>query len=249
MIHFLNPGQGLLDWMQALPVSEWISQSNWGFPIMLVLHSWGMAAVVGILVMLDLRILGFARVVRLSAFQPMMGLAWAGFFVNLVSGVLMFMADANRLIVNWSFLSKMSCVVVGGIVTAALWRRMRAAGALQAHDSLAERDSRAQPAVAVAGGGGMVAVKGEQSLAGAPLAMAGHPSMVQPGVAVGAGAAAKGEQSLAAGSLAAAPLAIDRSVRILAIISLVTWTGAILFGRWIAYVMDNMILHGAFGGP
>lgn len=24
-------------------------------------------------------------------------------------------------------------------------------------------------------------------------------------------------------------------------------SGAILFGRWIAYVMDNMILHGAFG--
>ncbi len=39
---------------------------------MLVFHSWGMAAVVGILVMLDLRILGLARIAPLSAFQPMM---------------------------------------------------------------------------------------------------------------------------------------------------------------------------------
>src|SRR6185437_11233121 len=203
MIHFLAPGQGVLDWMQALPISEWITESNWGFPIMLVLHSWGMAAVVGILVMLDLRILGLARIAPLSAFPPMMSLAWVGFFINLISGVLMFMADANRLIVNWSFLSKMSCVLLGGIVTAVLWRRLRAAGAVAA------RQTAVEPSVAVAGGGRVVTVSG-------------------------------------ADPVAAAPLAVDRSVRILAIISILMWSGAILFGRWIAYVMDNMILHGAF---
>lgn len=205
MIHFLAPGQGVLDWMQALPISEWITDSNWGFPIMLVLHSWGMAAVVGILIMLDLRILGLARIAPLSAFPPMMGLAWVGFFVNLISGILMFMADANRLIVNWSFLSKMSCVLLGGIITAMLWRRLRAAGALAARQSMAE------PRVAAAGGGGVVAVNGEDA----------------PG---------------------AVPLAVDGSVRVLAVLSIAAWSGAILFGRWIAYVMDNMILHGAFGG-
>ena len=208
MIHFLAQGQGVLDWMQALPISEWITESNWGFPIMLVLHSWGMAAVVGILVMLDLRILGLARIAPLSAFPPMMSLAWVGFFINLISGVLMFMADANRLIVNWSFLSKMSCVLLGGIVTAVLWRRLRAAGAL------AVRQSVAPPRVAVAGGSGVgvVAVNNEEE---AP---------------------------------ASVPLAVDGSARVLAILSLALWSGAILFGRWIAYVMDNMILHGAFGG-
>lgn len=201
--HFLKPGQGLLDWMQALPISDWITNSDWGFPIMLVFHSWGMAAVVGILAMLDLRILGLGRIAPLSAFEPMMKIAWAGFFINLISGVLMFMADANRLIVNWSFISKMSCVVLGGIFTAILWRRLRAAGALAA------RDSAVASSVAVAGGGRVVAVKGEASTE-------------------------------------AAPLAVDRSVQVLAILSLAAWSGAILFGRWIAYVMDNMILHGAF---
>lgn len=203
MTHFLAPGQGLLDWMQALPVSQWITNSDWGFPIMLVFHSWGMAAVVGILVMLDLRILGLARIAPLSAFHPMMKIAWVGFYINLISGVLMFMADANRLIVNWSFISKMTCVLLGGIVTAILWRRMRAAGALAA------RHTTVDSSVAVAGGGRVVTVTGEDPLA-------------------------------------TAPLAVDRSVRILAVLSLAMWGGAIVFGRWIAYVMDNMILHGAF---
>jgi len=211
MIHFLTPVHGLLDWMQSLPVSLWITDSNWGFPIMLVLHSWGMAAVVGILFMLDLRILGLARIVPLSAFQPLMSIAWGGFFINLVSGVLMFMADANRLIVNWSFLTKMSCVLMGGIVSAVLWRRLRAAGAL------AENRSTVEPRFAVAGGG--------RSGGGEVVAVTGEDS------------------------LAVAPLAVDRSVRILAFVSIALWAGAILFGRWIAYVMDNMILHGAFGGP
>lgn len=204
MTHFLAPGQGVLDWMQSLPISEWITDSNWGFPIMLVLHSWGMAAVIGILVILDLRILGLAPTIPLSSFRPMMGIAWAGFFINLASGVLMFMADANRLIVNWSFLAKMSCVVLGGIVTAALWRRLRAAGAVAA------RHPTAKSSIAVAGGGQVVAMSAHDSLAEAPLA-------------------------------------VDGSVRALAIASIALWGGAILYGRWIAYVMDNMILHGAFG--
>jgi hypothetical protein len=115
----------VLKWMEGLPTSDWITTSDWGFPIMLVFHSIGLAAVVGILLMLDLRVLGYARLAPLSAFERLMSVAWIGFLVNLASGTLLFMADASRLIVNWPFLTKMSCVVLGGIVSAMLWRRLR----------------------------------------------------------------------------------------------------------------------------
>jgi hypothetical protein len=118
----------VLKWMEALPVSDWITSSDWGFPIMLVFHSLGLAAVVGILVMLDLRVLGFASSFPLEAFHKLMRVAWLGFFVNLASGTLLFMADASRLIVNWPFWTKMSCILLGGIVSALLWGRLRSAG-------------------------------------------------------------------------------------------------------------------------
>jgi hypothetical protein len=171
---------GILSWMEALPVSDWITTSDWGFPIMLSLHSIGLATVVGVLVMLDLRVLGYSRIAPLAAFAPLMTVAWIGFFINAISGALMFMADASRLIGNWTFLTKMACVLLGGIVAALLWRRLRNAGAL-AHSNDSDRSEA---------------------------------------------------------------FAVDGGARVLAVLSIALWVGAILFGRLIAYVMDRAILHG-----
>lgn len=118
----------MLDWLQNTPVSEWVATSDLGYPILLAIHSMGMAIVVGILVMLDLRVLGFARGIPVSAFRTLMPLAWIGFAVNLVSGTLLFMSLATHMISNWPFLSKMASICVGGVVSWALWRNLEAEG-------------------------------------------------------------------------------------------------------------------------
>jgi hypothetical protein len=113
-----------ITWLQRLPISEWISDSTFGFPLLLSIHSIGMGMVVGLLLMLDIRVLGYRKDVPLIAFDRLMNLAWVGFGINAVSGTLLFMADAERLIVNWPFLVKMVCVVLGGILAFALWRAL-----------------------------------------------------------------------------------------------------------------------------
>jgi hypothetical protein len=117
-----------LNWLQSLAISDWITTSDFGFPIMLSLHSIGLSVVVGIQLMLALRVLGFAAQAPLAAFARYIPLAWLGFAINAISGSLMFMADARRLIVNWPFLVKMSCVAAGGVIAALLWRQLRIAG-------------------------------------------------------------------------------------------------------------------------
>ena len=114
-----------ISWLQKLPISEWISDSTFGFPLVLSVHSIGMGIVVGLLIMLDIRVLGFRKDVPLVAFDRLMGLAWIGFGINAVSGTLLFMADGERLIVNWPFLAKMVCVVLGGASALALWKALR----------------------------------------------------------------------------------------------------------------------------
>lgn len=169
-------------WLQALPLSEWVQTSDYGFPLLLAAHSIGLAGVVGILVILDLRVLGLAAGIPIDALSRLMPVAWCGFVINALSGVLLFMANATRLVTNWAFILKMSAVVLGGIVSWLLWR----------------------------------------SLAGRP--------------------AARHHDAAATGRVT--DFIVTRNARIIAVLSLVVWFGAILFGRVIAYVMDHAILHG-----
>ncbi len=115
----------MLEWLEMLPISEWVATSDWGYPILLSIHTMGLAIVVGILVMLDARILGAAKSIPLGVFERLMPLAWAGFFLNLVSGVLLFMSMAPRLAVNWPFLSKLAAIILAGLVSWLLWKSLR----------------------------------------------------------------------------------------------------------------------------
>ena len=133
-----------LEWLQSWPFSEWVQVSEWGFPMLLSFHSIGLAAVVGIIVMLDARILGFAKSFPISTFANLMPIAWLGFFVNFVSGTLLFAADATRLVTNWPFLLKMACVAVG-IATAWITSRELNFPAYQ-HASLADAADMGEPA-------------------------------------------------------------------------------------------------------
>jgi hypothetical protein len=115
----------LFAWLQDLPISEWVQTSDYGFPLLLAAHSIGLAGVVGILVVLNLRVLGYAEGIPIAALSRLMPVAWVGFVINALSGVLLFMANATRLVTNWAFLLKMSFVLLGGIVTWLLWRNLK----------------------------------------------------------------------------------------------------------------------------
>jgi len=129
-----------VSWLQELPISEWVQTSDYGFPLLLAAHSIGLAGVVGILIVLDLRVLGIAQGIPLAALARLMPVAWVGFVINALSGVLLFMANATRLVTNWAFILKMSAVVLGGIVSWMLWR------SLSAHPTAAPVATVAAPA-------------------------------------------------------------------------------------------------------
>jgi hypothetical protein len=102
-------------WVEGLPVSQAILTSIWLHPWLLAGHSVGMGIVVGIIFMLDLRILGYLRGIPLEIFSRLVALGWVGFALNFVTGLLMLMAYAHTLATNWTFQLKMVCIVLGGI--------------------------------------------------------------------------------------------------------------------------------------
>ena len=112
--------------LEASPLGVWVVESVWLHPIMLCFHALGMAVVVGIVLVLDLRVLGYAKGLSVARFERLLSIAWAGFAVNAVSGLVIFAGNATRLIGNWTFLLKMALIVLGGLSVWALWRMLKA---------------------------------------------------------------------------------------------------------------------------
>ena len=118
-------------WVEALPVSQAILTSIWLHPFLLAGHSVGMGVVVGLIFMLNLRVLGYLPLIPVSAFGRLLWLGWAGFALNALTGVLMLMAYAHTLATNWTFQLKMVCIVLGGVSIWVLSRSVRSAQAQQ----------------------------------------------------------------------------------------------------------------------
>src|SRR5215510_13271107 len=96
----------VLDYISQTAPVLWVAESDWGYPIVLTLHSIGMALVVGILFMFDLRILGLAMRIPLPAFDAFFPIAWGGFVINLISGTLLFLANSAAFLTNTAFITK-----------------------------------------------------------------------------------------------------------------------------------------------
>jgi hypothetical protein len=85
------------------------------WPTLEALHFMGMAVLFGVALLVSLRMLGLAKNVPFSAFHRLLPLGVFGFVVNVVTGMLFFVADWGRYItMTNSFFPKMALIVIGG---------------------------------------------------------------------------------------------------------------------------------------
>lgn len=105
----------LFVWIEETGLAEYVRVSALGYPMMIALHSLGLAIMVGLSVVLSLRVLGFFRGVPFSALQKLLRVAWVGFIVNFMSGGALFAAQASTYVTDVTFLLKMGFVLLGAI--------------------------------------------------------------------------------------------------------------------------------------
>jgi hypothetical protein len=111
---------GFLTWLEATGLAEWVRASTAGYPSMIALHALGMAIMVGLSLLIDLRVLGWFAGVPLQGLQRFFRLGWIGFGINFLSGSALFSAQATSYIVDWVFMSKMTLVLIGAITAGIL---------------------------------------------------------------------------------------------------------------------------------
>lgn len=111
---------GILQWLEGTPVANWVAGSLWGYPITLATHAVGMAIVVGIIVMIDLRVLGLFKGIPLGTTRKFLPYMWWGFAINAISGTGLFVADAERFFFSTAYQLKMLFIVIGLLLMWAL---------------------------------------------------------------------------------------------------------------------------------
>lgn len=113
-----------LYWLQQTSLARYVQEDPWGYPIVLSAHAVGMALLAGVVLMINFRVLGFGRAVPLEYLRRVMKLAFLGLILNLVSGLMLFVADATTHFANVAFRTKILLLIVGGVLMVMLSRRI-----------------------------------------------------------------------------------------------------------------------------
>lgn len=108
---------GFFVWLESTKLALWVGESLYGYPLILALHGIGMAFLVGVLLMFDVRLLGFAKGVNVMELSKLLKIAMAGLAVNLLTGIALFSASASRFITLAPFIIKIICIVIGLALT------------------------------------------------------------------------------------------------------------------------------------
>jgi hypothetical protein len=113
-------------WIESTAFSSWLreSPSLWVFPFVLILHTVGLAFLVGANVAIDVRILGIARGVPLRSLERYHVVMWLGFWVNAVSGLLLLTAYPTKSLTNPLFYAKLMLIGAALAIAQAIRRRM-----------------------------------------------------------------------------------------------------------------------------
>ena len=104
-------------WLEQTAVGSHVRESLWLFPVIETVHIFGIILLVGATSILDLRLMGvtFREEPVSKLARRFLPWAWAGFLIQVVTGLLLFSSEATKMYGNLGFEIKMLLILVAGI--------------------------------------------------------------------------------------------------------------------------------------
>jgi hypothetical protein len=102
-------------WLESTAIADAIRTSRWMYPAIETGHYIGLSLLVGGIMLIDLRVLGFARKLPLKSMIGLLPFVWAGFIINIVTGSLLFIYGATNFGMNPAFWLKITFMVLAGL--------------------------------------------------------------------------------------------------------------------------------------
>ena len=115
-----------LETLERSGLSTWIreSESAFAYYFVLVIHNIGLALLVGACGVLGARLLGFVPELPLAPLRRYFRFVWAGFWLNVVSGLFLLIAYPTKALTNPIFYIKLALIAVGVVVLRRIERRL-----------------------------------------------------------------------------------------------------------------------------
>ena len=121
-------------WLEESAFSMWVKDPDtlFGYDLFLTSHAIGMALLVGFSAAVALRVLGFAPGIPLKPMEQFFPILYLGFWINALSGFVLFVIYPTKPITNPVFYTKMAFIVAAVLCI----RRLRQAVFLRGGDAV-----------------------------------------------------------------------------------------------------------------
>jgi hypothetical protein len=111
-----------LGWIEQTRLSAFVREDYYAYFVLLILHAWGMAFLVGGGVAVSLRVLGVASGARMERFAGFFPFMWLGAGLAIVSGIGLLAGYPAKALTNWVFGLKFLCLTGAALL---VWRIAR----------------------------------------------------------------------------------------------------------------------------
>jgi len=101
-------------WLQSGVIADFVTQYPWVWPAAEALHFLGLCLVLGVLLAVNLRILGAMKALSFASLHRLLPWGMLGFALNLITGMLFFIAAATQYTENIAFLWKVIFLGLAG---------------------------------------------------------------------------------------------------------------------------------------
>jgi len=112
---YSSPAGTSTAWLTAASIKTFVLEHPWVWPTCETLHFVGMSLMFGVLMIVNLRLLGFMKGMSYAAVHRLLPLGIMGFAINFVTGMLFFIAASEQYTQNVAFHWKMVLLELAGI--------------------------------------------------------------------------------------------------------------------------------------
>jgi hypothetical protein len=107
----------VLESLEASQYADLIRNQLWGWPLVLTIHVFGTATVVGFSFLIGLRLLGWFKMVPYASLSRLFPVVWVAVILQLISGVTLWITKPTQYVADLAFMLKMLLVLAGIVLT------------------------------------------------------------------------------------------------------------------------------------
>jgi hypothetical protein len=100
--------------IMASQLSQWVQATYWLWPVLEIIHFFGLTLLMGGLIIVDLRMIGFFSTISLQGVKKLLPFVIFGFLLNLITGIFFVYGDPSRYAINIGFQIKLILILLAG---------------------------------------------------------------------------------------------------------------------------------------